>query len=112
MEKEIKSWDASIAPVFYGAGRQNKVLLSWACGVPVIASDFAAKGVLGKDGKNLLSAGSPEGFAKAAEKLRRNKALGQKLAKGGRLTLKRNFSWDKSALIIEREIKNAVRRKK
>ncbi|MBN2754578.1 MAG: glycosyltransferase [Candidatus Goldbacteria bacterium] len=112
MQKEIKSWDASIAPVFYGAGRQNKVLLSWACGVPVIASDFAAKGVLGKDGINLLSAASPEGFAKSVEKLRRNKALGPKLAKGGRLTLKRNFSWDKSALIIEREIKNAVRRKK
>ncbi|PKL92811.1 MAG: hypothetical protein CVV21_00240 [Candidatus Goldiibacteriota bacterium HGW-Goldbacteria-1] len=112
MEKEIKSWDASIAPVFYGAGRQNKVLLSWACGVPVIASDFAAKGVLGKDGINLLSAASPEGFAKAVEKLRRNKTLGSKLAKGGRVTLKRNFSWDKSALIIEREIKNAVRRKK
>ena len=112
LEKEIKSWDVSVAPVFYGAGRQNKVLLSWACKVPVIASDFAARGVYGENGKNLLSAASPDGIKECIEKLRKNRALGARLAHNGKLTLLKYFNWDRSAASIERGLKNAVRRKK
>ena len=68
--------------------------------------------VYGENGKNLLSAASPDGIKECIEKLRKNRALGARLAHNGKLTLLKYFNWDRSAASIERGLKNAVRRKK
>ncbi|MFP4465606.1 MAG: glycosyltransferase [Candidatus Goldiibacteriota bacterium] len=100
LNKEIANWDVSIVPVRYGTGRQNKILQSWAAGVPVIATSFAAAGVYGRNEKNLLTADTPIEFRQAMEKLKNNKKLGMKISAGGRRTLKKHFDWIKTGVII------------
>jgi glycosyltransferase involved in cell wall biosynthesis len=109
VEKEISSWDLSAVPVRYGAGRQNKVMDCWACGVPVIAAPFAAKGVYGKDGFNMLIAGNKDEFAEKIKLLRNKPAIGRKLAGNAKATLKRYFDWDKTGNIINRAILKAAK---
>jgi glycosyltransferase involved in cell wall biosynthesis len=109
VEKEITSWDLSVVPVRYGAGRQNKVMDCWACSVPVIAAPFAAKGVYGKDGVNMMIAGNREEFAKKIILLRDKPAIGRKLAANAKITLNKYFDWDKTGRIINKAILKAAK---
>ena len=111
IEKEILKWDICVVPVRYGAGRQNKIMQAWACGVPVICSPFAAKGVYGKHGQNLLIAGSAKEFEKEINRLRTDKRLYAKLRANGLKTLKKSFSWKKTGIIIEKRIKKITGRR-
>lgn len=101
IDREISEWDVSIVPVRYGAGRQNKILKSWACGIPVIATKFASMGVYGKNGENLLIAENADEFIEALNNLRNNKKLKQKLIKGGLQTVMRHFNWQKNLKKID-----------
>ncbi len=100
--KIIKKWDVSVVPVRYGAGRQNKILQSWANRVPVVSTPFASKGVYGKNGRNLIIGKTPDSFARGVIKLIKDSRLRAKIIKNGEKTLKTNFSWKKSAGIINR----------
>ena len=100
--KIIKRWDVSVVPVRYGAGRQNKILQSWANRVPVVSTPFASKGVYGKNGKNLIIGKTPDSFARGVIKLIKDSRLRAKIIKNGEKTLKTNFSWKKSAGTINR----------
>lgn len=94
IDKEISKWDISVVPVRYGAGRQNKILKSWACGIPVIATKFAATGVYGKNEYNLLIADKEKEFINAIYRIKNNKRLKEKIIKGGFLTVKKYFNWE------------------
>ncbi len=103
--KEISSWDLSLVPVRYGAGRQNKILLSWLASVPVLATPFAAAGVSGKDMHNILIAGNENEFIKKIAVIKNNPGLAKRITAAALKTLKKNFDWKKSAGIIEKYIK-------
>ncbi|HDT15355.1 MAG TPA: glycosyltransferase, partial [Firmicutes bacterium] len=100
LNSEIAVWDVSVVPVRYGTGRQNKILQSWAAGVPVISTSFAAKGVYGEDGKNLLIADTPFEFKRSLERIKKDGSLASGIAGGGKMTLKKYFDWKKSGVII------------
>lgn len=108
VEKEILSWDLSVVPVRYGAGRQNKVMDCWACGIPVVAAPFAAKGVYGIDGKNLLIAENEAQYAEKINLLREKPAYGRRLAVEAKKTLSRYFDWNKTGIIINKAVKKAA----
>jgi polysaccharide biosynthesis protein PslH len=112
IDDEIIKWDAVIVPVRYGAGRQNKIMKAWSCGVPVIASPFAAKGVYGKDGYNLLVAGNAGEFMDGILRLKRDRALGKKLAAGGLKTVKKYFDWERSGNVVEKILRKDAGRAK
>jgi glycosyltransferase involved in cell wall biosynthesis len=103
--KEISSWDLSLVPVRYGAGRQNKILLSWLASVPVLATPFAAAGVYGKDIQNILIAQNEDEFIKKIALIKDNPKLAKKITAAATKTLKKNFDWKKSAGIIEKYIR-------
>ncbi len=105
IDAEAASWDVSVVPVRFGAGRQNKILQSWANGVPVVATAFTAKGVEGKDGYNLLVADTQEQFIRQIQRIKKDKALRGRLIKGGLATLKKYFSWEETGKIIDKAIK-------
>jgi len=107
IKKEISGWDLAVVPVRYGAGRQNKILEAWACGVPVVATDFAARGVYGKNGYNLISAANSGEFVNGVLNVLSDEKLRNKLKVNGEKTLVKNFSWKKSAGIIESLFKKA-----
>ena len=109
VEEEISSWDISVVPVRYGAGRQNKVMDCWACGVPVVAAPFAAKGVYGRDGYNLLIAENAGAYAEKIMMLRNKPALGRKIASNAKLTLDKYFDWEKTGKIINNAVMKAAK---
>lgn len=104
IETEISGWDASVVPVRYGAGRQNKIMKAWSCGIPVISTQFAAKGVYGRDGKNILIAKDAAGFAEKILALKKNAKLGEKIAAGGARTVAEFFDWKKIGEKMEKII--------
>ena len=106
---ELSGWDISVIPVRYGAGRQNKLMDCWACNVPVVATPFAASGVYGRDGKELLISSTPGEFAGNIRSLMNDRALRKKLAAGGASALKKHFSWEKTGKLISVEIVKAVK---
>ena len=106
--KEISSWHMSVAPVRYGAGRQNKVMDYWACGIPVVAAPFAAKGVYGINGKNLLIAENAGQYAEMIKLLRDKPGYGKKLAAAAKTTLKRYFEWNNTGKIINKAVETAA----
>ena len=93
---EMGLWSVSVVPVRYGAGRQNKILDSWAAMVPVVSTSFAAGGVYGKHGVNMLIADTPEDFSAAVLKIKNSPELALKLVAGGVDTLKKHFNWEKN----------------
>jgi len=111
IDAEISGLDASVVPVRYGAGRQNKILKSWSCGVPVISSAFAAKGVYGRHGANMLIAESENGYAQCIKTLLRG-GVSSRIIKGGLAVVRRSFNWEKSSASLEKIIKKAVKGKK
>ncbi|HRU40184.1 MAG TPA: glycosyltransferase family 4 protein, partial [Candidatus Goldiibacteriota bacterium] len=112
IDSEISSWDVSLVPVRYGAGRQNKIMKSWSCGVPVISSAFAAKGVYGRHGKNMMIAGKDEDYAAFIRRLMADLKLAKRIAAGGMAEVKRRFSWEKSGSMLEKILKKNAKGKK
>ncbi|MCE5301062.1 MAG: glycosyltransferase family 4 protein [Spirochaetia bacterium] len=96
----VASWDVTVVPVRYGAGRQNKIMQAWADRTPVIATSFTARGVYGEDGKNLLTADTAQEFTRAINRLRFNRKLSARIAAGGAATQKKYFDWKRTGGII------------
>ncbi|MEI7542289.1 MAG: glycosyltransferase family 4 protein [bacterium] len=111
VEQEVLSWDMSVVPVRYGAGRQNKIMDSWACKVPVVAAPFAAKGVYGKDGYNILIAKNENEYAQKIKQLMSDPVFGKKIALNAKKTLKKYFDWKKSGMIINKVIIEVAKQK-
>lgn len=61
--------NVSIVPMRIARGIQNKVLQSFSCGLPVIASPMGAEGIRYQDNKNILIADSPDEYLNHLEKL-------------------------------------------
>jgi glycosyltransferase involved in cell wall biosynthesis len=111
IDAEIGSWDVSLVPVRYGAGRQNKILKSWSCGIPVVASVFAAKGVYGRDGINMLIARNDTEFAAKIQELKNNTKLRFRIIAGGTATVKKYFDWKIPGKIIDAVMRKDAEKK-
>jgi polysaccharide biosynthesis protein PslH len=111
IDSEIASWDAVIVPVRYGAGRQNKVLKCWSCGIPVVSTKFAAAGVYGKDKVNMLIASSDAEFAGKVLALKNSGKLRKRIISGGAKTVKKFFDWKIPGKILEKTIRKDAGKK-
>lgn len=60
----LQTATASVAPIQYGAGIQNKVLEAMACETPVIGSSIAISALSVVDGREVLVADTPSEWAK------------------------------------------------
>ncbi len=67
-----------------GSGLKNKILQSWAMGIPVVATPISVPGLGGIDGENLLLAEGPEAFAAQCVKLLQSPELSKRIAQAGR----------------------------
>jgi polysaccharide biosynthesis protein PslH len=106
---EVSSWNMSVVPVRYGAGRQNKVMDCWACRIPVVAAPFAAGGVYGVDGFNMLIAKNDDEFAEKIRLLQGSAVLSKKIAANAAKTVKKHFDWKRTGIIINRAIIKAAK---
>jgi len=94
----IKQCFVTVAPMRYGAGMQNKVLESMACGVPVVSSNYAYQGIKElTEGKHLLVADiqSPSSFVNAICRLKENEELWETISQNAYNMCKNFFEWRK-----------------
>lgn len=92
---------ASVAPLTYGAGIQNKILEAMSCETPVIASGIAAQALQAVDGEEILVADDSQQFANYVLSILSNQQLATKIGKAGRLYVEKMHSWEKAANDLE-----------
>jgi glycosyltransferase involved in cell wall biosynthesis len=96
IEDTIKDAAVSVAPVRIAAGIQNKVLVSMACGVPVVLTSLIAGGIPElMTNKNCLVADGKESFARNVILLLRDNSIRNTIAKAGYNLMREKYSWDK-----------------
>jgi hypothetical protein len=75
-------------PVRIASGVRMKILEAWARGVPVVGTPEAVSGLGAEDGRELLVATDPAGFAAALARLHGDPALAHSLVLAGRQALR------------------------
>ena len=83
----------AVAPVMYGVGIQNKILEAMACGTPVITSRQGVSALDTVAGRDLLTAGTAEEFARKIIETLDNAALLAELGENGRLFVEKHHQW-------------------
>jgi glycosyltransferase involved in cell wall biosynthesis len=91
----------SVAPLRFGAGIKGKINLSQSFGVPVVATSLAVEGMQLEHGHSVLTADTPETFARAVVELYTNEALWQRLSENGVKNLEQHFSFKSAQATLE-----------
>jgi sugar transferase (PEP-CTERM/EpsH1 system associated) len=86
----------SVAPMNIGRGTQNKILESMAMGVPVVASEMAARGTETVPELHLLTAREPGEFVAAILRILGDPQERMRLARSGRARMLSHHDWDAS----------------
>lgn len=89
-----------VAPIFYGAGLQNKILEAMAMCLPVITTTHVNAAIGGEPGKHLLQADTPEEFANAIALLLQDETRREQIARAGQDFVRTNFRWEDSVLAL------------
>jgi sugar transferase (PEP-CTERM/EpsH1 system associated) len=83
-----------VAPFRIARGVQNKILQSFACGLPVIATSMGAEGIRYKVEHDILLADTPEQYIDKITLLINNKERYLTLSNNALNTIDENYSWD------------------
>lgn len=81
-----------VVPLRYGAGVKGKILTAMAHGLPVVTTSIGAEGIGLIDGKEVLIADDPAGFARAVERLYSDPELWERLRWAGLYFVSRTAS--------------------
>jgi glycosyltransferase involved in cell wall biosynthesis len=109
IEPYLVQANLSIAPLRVAAGMQNKVALSLALGVPVVATPQAVSWMPLKGRDGVIVVGNEDQFVQeVVEVLLRPKAAKAWAKKGQRFILK-NYRWNDSGKKLEQVLKQAVK---
>lgn len=95
VEKELKDSCVTVAPVRIAAGIQNKVLVSMACGVPVVLTSLISSAIPElKNGENCIIEDNAEKIAFEICSIINNSEKRNLLGNSGYEMVKKNYSWD------------------
>ena len=83
-----------VAPIFSGAGQQNKVLEAMALSKVCISTTQVAKGIGAEHNKTIIVADTPNEFQNQIETLLENPNLADSIGKNARIFVEENFHWD------------------
>jgi len=97
----------AVCPMKSGSGIQNKILEAMACGVPVIATSFAAGGIAVEHGKDIILSEEPGEFAEDVLRLLEDRELRESIAANARQLVEQNHSWEGSVSKLEKVYKLA-----
>jgi polysaccharide biosynthesis protein PslH len=92
----------ALAPLLIARGTQNKILECMACGVPVVSTPQAAKGVQATPGEHLLVGEGADAFAQAVLDLLKHPERGLALSTAARAQVERVHSWPMSMKILDK----------
>jgi hypothetical protein len=100
----------TVAPLKIARGTQNKILESWAMGVPVVASSQAASGIDAVPGAHLLVADEPQAFADAVVSLLENPDERRRLSEAGRARIEATYTWSAAMRKLDSYVATALER--
>jgi polysaccharide biosynthesis protein PslH len=83
----------AVAPIYYGAGIQNKVLEALACGTPVVATPQAVSALRVRSGEDLVVAQDGQDFAESVSSLLSDPERQARLGAAGRRYVEVNHDW-------------------
>jgi glycosyltransferase involved in cell wall biosynthesis len=86
-----------VVPLRLGVGIRGKILEAWGMQMPVVSTSVGCAGLRYEDGRNLLVAEGPEGFARQVISLLNDPAKRSRLGEEGRKTAELYYGWEKSA---------------
>ncbi len=81
------------APLFTGAGLQNKILEAMAMGVPCITTSLVNNAIGAKHGESILLADDAQAFANAIIQLKENKTQRDQISQQAKMFVRQNFDW-------------------
>lgn len=90
-----------VAPLFTGAGLQNKLLEAMSMQVPCVASSITNASLKATENKHLLIANNEHEFAEKIIQLLNDENLQFSLKSNARAFVEENYSWDKANQILE-----------
>ncbi len=94
-----------LAPIRSGKGTRYKVLEAMITGTPVVATTLSAEGLDLVSGRDVLIADSPKELANSTVKLLKNRILQKKLGEAGQKLVRRSYSWDTIAQVLDKVYK-------
>ncbi len=98
----MNSAAVAVCPTRCGSGIQNKMMEAMACGVPVVASHYAAEGMPdARDGVHFLQADSPSDQSAAVLRLLGDAELRRAIAANGLQLIRDSYSWARAAQYFE-----------
>jgi sugar transferase (PEP-CTERM/EpsH1 system associated) len=92
---ELERAALSLLPLRVVRGIPNKILESFAYGVPVVATTQALDAVGARNGEHALASDTPEGLAGAAVSLLEDGSLAARIGAAGRDLVRERFRWDR-----------------
>jgi sugar transferase (PEP-CTERM/EpsH1 system associated) len=95
-----------IAPMQIGTGLQNKILEAMAMKIPCITSPLAFHALGATEGRDILVADSPRGYAEHIISLLENPEKAEKIATSGFEFVRRNFNWETETAKIHQLIQS------
>jgi len=102
--EDIRVWYAKgrmlVAPMFIGAGLQNKLLQAMAMEIPCITTPLANAALGGKPGSQILVGSSAEELANHILYLLTDQESALKIAREGRIFVSETFSWEEAVSTV------------
>ena len=102
----IQAAAVCVAPLRFGAGVKNKVLISMAMQRPIIGTMLSVEGLLLENGKDVMIAHSSFEFAEHVISLLSDRKIQKTIATNGYKFVSSNYSWERSGEQIANLIKN------
>jgi glycosyltransferase involved in cell wall biosynthesis len=96
----------SIVPIRIGGGTRLKIYECMAAGVPVVSTTVGAEGLRYEDGKDIVLADDPGGFATACVRLLSNEAARRAIAHNALERTRKEFSWEAVSREFEAILEN------
>jgi sugar transferase (PEP-CTERM/EpsH1 system associated) len=97
----LESAGIFVCPLRYGAGVKNKLLAALAMRKAVVATSLSVEGLGLRGNEDLLVADEPEQFAEKVVALLENPAYAKRLGQSGQEFVRRKYSWESSAELLE-----------
>jgi glycosyltransferase involved in cell wall biosynthesis len=101
LDKYYKKAGVFISPIRAGAGIRIKILQALSAGIPVVSTHTGATGLNLQAGEEILYADNENLFAESVLKLLKTKQLSEKLSRKGIDFLKKNYSRQKAAKLLD-----------
>jgi sugar transferase (PEP-CTERM/EpsH1 system associated) len=101
-----------VAPIFTGAGQQNKIMEAMAMEMICITTPIVNEGIKARDRDEILIASSEEEFARMIDDVLRNLETYKKIGTNARKFVEANFSWQKENKKLEEILLKEAKRNK